>query len=219
MRQSLTACVLLFTAFSTAGWALQTPDACDKAALAAAAAHGVPPQLMLAIARVETGRKIGDDIAPWPWTVNQAGIGHWFETPADAVDFVQQAIDAGQTNLDIGCFQLNLRWHAEGFSNLQTMFAPDANANYAAQFLDRLYAQKGNWVDAAAAYHSATPEHAQAYVEKVEAVLAALAPLPESLPVPVLANRFPLLQAGGAGAIGSLVPQVAGGQPLIAAER
>lgn len=196
------------------GQTLPAQETCDIAALRAAEVVGVPAQLMLAIARVETGRQIDGKVAPWPWTVNLEGQGHWFENAIDAASFVQSAINAGQSNLDIGCFQLNLRWHAKGFDNLDTMFDPVENAHYAAVYLKRLHAEKGNWVDAAAAYHSATPEHAKSYVEKLEAVLASLPSLVDAAPSQV-SNSFPLLQSGEPRGLASLVPQVVFANRLI----
>lgn len=185
---------------------------CDTAALQAAESHDIPPQIMLAITRVETGREIEGVLTPWPWTVNHAGSGHWFNTAEEATEFVEGALADGATNLDIGCFQLNLRWHAQGFDNLTAMFDPALNASYAAGFLAQLYSDKGNWVDTVAAYHSSTPEHAEAYIAKVETVLA---DMPTQAETPAKrANRFPLLQPGLAGRLASLVPQGGSAAPL-----
>lgn len=190
---------------------------CDQAALAEAERAGIPPQVMLAITRVETGRNRDGGLQPWPWTINQGGEGHWFATVAEAIAFAAPEIDAGTTNMDIGCFQLNLRWHAGAFSSLDQMFDPMANAAYAADFLTDLHQRKGNWVDAVAAYHSETPEHAANYIEKVESVLSTLSTLPETSEGPEQReNLFPLLQAGQSGAMASLVPAGHGATPLFA---
>ena len=89
----------------------------------------------------------------------------------------------------------------------------DINAEYAAGFLTEQHGKRGNWVDAVAAYHSTTPEYAETYIEKVEAVLMDLSantasveefsPDPARAPAP---NTFPLLQAGESGSLASLVP-------------
>lgn len=201
---------------------------CDVAALAAAEEYGVPPQIMLAITRVETGRREGGQLLPWPWAVNQAGTPHWFDSPEEAEEFVQAAIDTGLSNIDIGCFQLNLRWHGEKFISVQDMFDPQLNANYAARFLAENHSQKGNWVDAVAAYHSQNPVYAEAYVEKVEEVLISLSASETGFPSPDIAdatpdpmpnreNLFPLLQPGGSGTLASLVPSGQAATPLFAA--
>lgn len=216
-----TALLTLLLQVCSDGSALANP--CDGAALRAAAEQDIPPQIMRAITRVETGQSRDGTWQPWPWTINQQGDGRWFDTREEAIAFADAAIRDGVTNMDIGCFQLNLRWHAENFGSLEEMFDPEANAAYAARFLNQNYAESGNWVDAVAAYHSATPELAAAYVEKVEAVLLALGPEPEGeflAPTVVSAlprvNRFPLLQPGAAAAMASLVPAIQDAQPLFA---
>jgi hypothetical protein len=185
---------------------------CDAAAQQAAQNNSVPLSVLLSIARVETGISIAGALTPWPWATNLAGKGHFFNTKDEAIDFSAQQIDAGNINFDVGCFQINLRWHSKGFTSLQDAFDPVTNANYAAKFLNDLYQDTGNWSDAVATYHSRTPEHAQTYLEKVKSVwndlqvsgaetTAAVAD-----PPPARVNTFPLLQSG-AGTGGSLVPQ------------
>ncbi|WP_300585263.1 lytic transglycosylase domain-containing protein [Marivita sp.] len=139
---------------------------CDIAAQRAASETGVPLDVMQTITRLETGRgKTGD---PWPWTVNHAGDGSWFQTEDDARSYVFSQVKRGESNLDIGCFQINYRWHASGFQSLDDMFDPDLNALYAARFLADLYREFGNWTEAAGAYHSRTPVYADRYKAKFQ---------------------------------------------------
>lgn len=196
---------------------------CDAAAEQAAMSADVPPEVMLAITRVETGRNQAGRLAPWPWAVNRTGEGFWFETEAAAIAFGEAELAAGVQNFDVGCFQINLRWHSKGFSSLQDMFDPYRNADYAARLLADLYRSEGGWPKAVAAYHSRSPEHAAPYLRKVETVLAGLS-TPEyaaagqaALPTEPHSrvNRFPLLQPGSQGGFGSLVPFFAAGQPLV----
>lgn len=187
---------------------------CEAAATEAAELLGVPYDVLLAVSVVETGR----DNRPWPWTVNIGGEGHWLDTTADAEAMVQIALDAGLTNIDLGCFQLNYRWHAEAFASIPDMLDPFKNAAYAAAYLSAQYDETGDWSAAAAAYHSATPEQAERYRARFDETWAALAGDP-AIPVaegPELRlNRFPLLVAGQSGSRGSLVPVTAGGIRLI----
>lgn len=191
---------------------------CDLAARQAADTSGVPVEVMLALTRAETGRSTGAGLQPWPWAVNRGGEGHWFDTRAEARDWVQERIDAGETNLDIGCFQLNLRWHAQGFASLDAMFDPGANARYAAEYISEKYQKTGDWAIAAGAYHSATATHAERYATRFAQILAGLDPIRLAAAEPAAAriNRFPLLMAGGGGgAGGSLVPLGGAGRALI----
>ncbi|MEJ1977686.1 MAG: transglycosylase SLT domain-containing protein [Acetobacteraceae bacterium] len=46
--------------------------------------------------------------------------------------------------------------HPDAFATLDEAFDPQANAQYAAVFLQRLHVMTGDWSAAAAAYHSMT---------------------------------------------------------------
>ena len=137
---------------------------CDAAAHHAARETGVPADVMLTITRLETGR--GKKAEPWPWTVNHAGNGSWFQTEDDARSYVFSRIKRGVKNVDVGCFQINYRWHGNAFRSLDEMFDPKSNALYAARFLQDLYREFGTWTQAAGAYHSRTPRYADRYKKK-----------------------------------------------------
>jgi hypothetical protein len=187
--------------------ALDPAELCDRAAARASAETGVPLDVLRTVALVESGRPNGGDQRPWPWTANFGGQGYWYATSREAELAVDERRSMGATNIDIGCFQINHRWHGANFASVSAMFDPDANALYAAQFLSRLFDETGNWPDAAAAYHSRTPEHAEVYRARFEAVAGGQNTSSERAP---RLNRFPLLQSGASGSLGSLVPHVAG---------
>jgi hypothetical protein len=167
---------LLFLSFLLvfAGAARADSTLCDKAARVAAAKHSVPFVLMQAIARVESGRSQNGKISPWPWTVHYAGRGHWFSTRAEAENFVPDTPDARQRNIDIGCFQINLRWHGHNFQSVHDMFSPHNNADYAAQFLKAHYDATGSWTTAMRHYHSKTVHLADRYQTRVDQMLQRL---------------------------------------------
>ncbi|MBA3910406.1 MAG: lytic transglycosylase [Rhodobacter sp.] len=206
---------LLTAMLSTAGLAgTDAADLCLQAAVKAARSSGVPVDVLLAVSVVETGR----NDRPWPWTVNIGGEGYWLDSSQAAERLVEQALDEGRTNLDLGCFQLNYRWHAEAFASVPDMLDPEQNAAYAADFLAWHYAQTGDWAAAAAAYHSATPEYADRYRARFETAWATLGAGGGMLPPPQTmdrTNRFPLLIAGQTGIQGSLVPATSGTLRLI----
>jgi hypothetical protein len=191
---------------------------CDRAAEYAALPSGVPREVMLAITRVETGRDHGRGVHPWPWAVNRGGEGRWFATAQEAITFVEAAVAAGEDNIDIGCFQLNYRWHAAAFPSIAAMFDPQANADYASGFLARLAAEKGSWRDAVAAYHSRSPQQGETYLARFDAVRATsdndLSGRIDSGPK-LRSNGFPLLRSGQSGSAGSLVPRSQGTTRLI----
>jgi hypothetical protein len=195
--------------------ALDPPGLCEDAARAAAAETGVPLRVLEAIALAESGRSHEGKRRPWPWTVNFGGPGFWYDSSEEAQLAIAERQAVGATNFDIGCFQINHRWHGEAFETMAQMFDPVANARYAARFLSQLYEETGSWPDAAAAYHSRTPELAEAYRVRFLALHDGLddgGGLSER--VATRENLFPLLRAGGRGALASLVPQQAAGASL-----
>lgn len=186
---------------------------CDLAAVRAAQVTGVPRNVLLAIARVETGRTVAGRYGPWPWTVNQSGQGAWFQSAPEAFNHVALAVQNGETNIDIGCFQISYRWHGAEFATLAAMFDPEENALYAARYLQRLFDKEGSWDGAIGAYHSRRDIAAAEYLKKVSAV--AVGRLPDQIGAEpsrqtvaqTPENRYPLLLARpGAGRMpGSLV--------------
>ena len=146
-------------------------DACAEAAANAAERHGVPYELMMAVGRVESGRDTSLGFMPWPWSINAAGEGAHFDTEKDLLDAARKLAEAGQNNFDLGCFQINYGWHGQEFASLEAMIDPEINADYAAAFLHQLYESKGDWMLAAGAYHSETPEKAEIYLAKIAEVM------------------------------------------------
>ena len=210
---------------SIAAAAPMTPTAeqCIAAGNRAAQALGVPPDVMQAITLVETARSIAGEMQPWPWAVHAQGQGHWPATRQDAKALIRAALDQGQRNIDIGCFQINYHWHRDEFPTLDAMLDPQSNADYAARLLRGHYRRFGSWRAAAGAYHSLTPDLAQSYLARFDA-LRPSAPAPrraDPAPPPPQhaprATRHALLQASTGGAMGSLVPQsvLEGAPPLL----
>ena len=137
------------------------PGQLCRAAIAAVEREaGLPPRLLAAMARVESGRRDPDTgwFHPWPWTLNAEGRGSFFPTKAAAVAAVQGLQAQGVRSIDVGCMQINLRHHPNAFASLEEAFDPTSNARYAARFLRDLQAARGDWMRSASHYHSQTPE-------------------------------------------------------------
>lgn len=168
------------------------PQICDAAARDAARATGVPVALLLTLTRVETGRTSPHTAPePWPWTLNTGGRGSYHDTAQAALSAARRAISEGRRSIDIGCFQINYRWHGDRFPSLEVMLDPSQNALYAARFLRTLYAEFGDWTAAAGAFHSRNPEKSAAYLARVQKIRSHMAPH-------VAPHRGPM--AGGVGA-------------------
>lgn len=202
---------------------------CDLAAEHAAREMQVPLSVLRAITRTETGRSRNGRVEPWPWTVNMEGKGYWFDTADAARAFVYKEFRRGARSFDVGCFQINYKWHGAAFRSIDQMFDPVENARYAARFLGDLHAESGDWSVAAGSYHSRTPGYARKYRARFDRIHARLDDGPVvstkgayTDPVPRRdasgPNPYPFLNgAGPRGSAGSLVPLSQGARsPLIA---
>lgn len=224
---------LPFLSAGSASAAISDPsEICDRVAEIASARTGVPLSVLRAISLTETGRNHGGTFRPWPWTINMEGKGVWFDSNEEARAFVDENFARGARSFDVGCFQINYKWHHQNFDSLDAMFDPLENGLYAARHLAELYAEFGDWEGAAGAYHSRTPEYANRYKARFAGFRERFLEL-DGLPLRVAAadlsgagmahitlpsthvrvNNFPLLQGGGDTAIGSLTPLSAKGAP------
>ena len=172
LPRTLSAAVLLLV--PGVGHAAATPDAaaCTVAIAEAERVGHLPPKVLDAIGVVESGRldRRTNVVAPWPWTVNVAGVGRMFDSAGDAIAAVQAAQAAGVQSIDVGCMQINLLHHPHAFASLDAAFDPGSNVRYAAGFLALLRSQTGEWPSAVAAYHSATVPIGESYAQRVAAV-------------------------------------------------
>jgi len=174
---------------------------CDATSAAAARAQGMPADALYAITLSETGRSSGGRLRPWPWTVNMEGRGFWFDTREEAYAYVMERYNAGARSFDVGCFQINYKWHGQKFASIEAMFDPMTNATYAAALLSGLNDEFADWTKAAGAYHSRTETYASRYrtrYARIRGQLNGAAPAPAlRLPTPVQvakAPRFPGVQ-------------------------
>ena len=154
--------------------AAQPAEVCEWAAQQAAAESGVPADILGALTLTETGRRLDGVVRPWAWSVNAEGAGSWFDNPTEALAFARDRIAQGRRNLDVGCFQLNVRWHGENFQDVSQMFDPLENARYAARFLTDLHRETGDWRKAAGAFHSRTPQFANKYLTRFDELRSTL---------------------------------------------
>lgn len=192
---------------------------CDQAAAIAARAHQVPLDVMRAITRTETGRGGEGGLHPWPWTVNMEGAGRWFDNREQARAFAYKHFDRGARSFDVGCFQINYKWHGTAFRTIDEMFDPVLNAKYAARFLKELFSEYGDWTRAAGAYHSRTPHYARIYEARFKRIRAGISGNsddtilrrystfgpPQSLDIQTGLQSGPMF-GDGATRMGSLVP-------------
>lgn len=167
---------------STAGWlgfyrptVTQTTTAappvssqvCLQEILKAQARYNIPDNLLLAIGIQEAGRRVNGEITIWPWTANARGKGVFFDTKQDLETWVRQTQSSVTQSVDVGCMQVNQKWHARQFSSLEEATDPKSNVDYAARFLLSLYRETRDWWQAAGRYHSSTESYKSVYLQKL----------------------------------------------------
>jgi len=154
---------------------LSTWDADQSALCSAAIRHAeqhyhLPAGLLAAIARAESGRPITSSagIRPWPWTIDADGIGLFLESKAAAMAWVSEQAPH-HTFIDVGCLQVDLRYHPDSFASLADAFDPTINTDHAARILLNLYNGEAarSWDVAVGLYHSHTPLLAAEYRDRV----------------------------------------------------
>ena len=144
---------------------------CEYLAKEAEVRNGLPENILLSISRVETGYQRIDGVRrAWPWTLNAGGDSAYFKTKEAALNSLKKKVKQGITNIDIGCMQLNFRWHKKFFKNLREMINPEKNVDYGAKFLKRLYERHGSWEKAVKYYHSSKSKFNVKYYKKVKSV-------------------------------------------------
>ena len=126
--------------------------------------YEIPKGLLDSISQVESGFN--------PYALNHKGKSYHFSSQEQLVSKVNELIKKGESNFDLGCMQINYRWHGNKFKTWQEIIIPEKNIDYAAQLLKELYEQSGTWHQAVRFYHSQTPDHHKKYSRKVAISLA-----------------------------------------------
>jgi len=128
----------------------------------------IPKNLLLGIGKTEAGRVYkGKELIVWPWTVNHSGKSLFFDDQKQMKKYVLKHVLKGDNNLDVGCMQINLKWHKHNFKKINDMISPEPNISYAASFLLQLKKKYGSWKEAIKYYHSSDPIKNKPYLEKV----------------------------------------------------
>jgi hypothetical protein len=145
------------------------PDDCGSIAERMERAEDIPPGLLQAVALAESGRihPMHGDARPWPWTVRSGPDSFYLPSKELALRKVRELRNAGRSNIDVGCMQINLGYHASAFATLDEAFDPLRNVAYGARFLAELRAETQSWATATGRYHSAEIDRGQAYRARV----------------------------------------------------
>ncbi len=144
---------------------------CDEIAEAVEKSRGLPQNILTSISLVEAGRKQKNGkLSPWPWSLNHAGTSLFFDKRSDALKYLNKNITKKFQNIDVGCMQVNVKWHRRNFDSFAEMLDPRKNIQYAASFLVKLKKRYGSWEKAIKHYHSSTERLNVKYYAKVREV-------------------------------------------------
>jgi soluble lytic murein transglycosylase-like protein len=139
---------------------------CEREMARAARVNDIPLNVLYAVGLTETGRK--GSLNPFDMNVDGRTVASSSLNEALAKFNAERA--KGAQLIDIGCMQINHRWHAADFHSVTDMFDPERNVRYAANFLKELRQREGSWTLAVARYN-AGPNNEPAQKKYVCAVI------------------------------------------------
>ena len=123
---------------------------CEMEMSRAAGLNDIPINVLYAVGLVETGHRG----VLRPFDINVDGLGVHSPDLAAALAAVARARQSGARLIDVGCMQINVRWHGDKFTSLADMFNARRNVEYAAGFLRELRRREGSWTLAVARYNA-----------------------------------------------------------------
>ena len=128
----------------------------------------IPKGLLLGIGKAEAIRKFNNKYIICPWTINHAGKSLFFDNKEQMKNYVFKNLKRKDFNIDVGCMQINIKWHKNNFKKISDMFEVNPNISYAASFLKQLKNKHGSWDKAIKHYHSSDPKKNNPYLIKVK---------------------------------------------------
>jgi len=133
--------------------------------------YSLPSNMLYSIAVVESGYSASGKgpAYPWPWTINTKGKSYYCSTKSQALRLLKKFIAAGISNIDVGCAQINWRYHKKAFHGKpENILNPVYNVAYAAHMLHSKYSNNNNdWALSVASYHSGKSSLGRKYAAKV----------------------------------------------------
>ncbi|HXF90841.1 MAG TPA: hypothetical protein VNJ29_02810 [Candidatus Nitrosotenuis sp.] len=117
-------------------WSLDpTQNLCGKPIKHIAKKLKIFPEVLWAVTATESSYRG----APWPWSANLNGKSYYFRTKQQLKNFVKKISKHSRQNLDLGCMQLNYRYHRWKFKSLNDMIDPHQNMIFGSLYLYELF--------------------------------------------------------------------------------
>jgi hypothetical protein len=132
--------------------------------------RGIPSAILYAIALTESATQIHSrkKYRPWPWTLNVAGQGYFFDTRIEVWQALTNWIRKGRRSIDIGLMQVNWRFHREKLGTPWQALDPYHNLRVGAAILQECYQARQDWWESVGCYHSpANRQRAERYRQRV----------------------------------------------------
>ncbi len=134
--------------------------------------YKIQKNVLLSIALQESSRYYAPNFPIlWPWTVNYGGKSYYFDSKKEAIKYLTPLLRKGHRNFDVGCMQINYKYHGHNFRSLEEAFSPSHNIKYAAEFLSKTYKKQKAWKISVAKYHGSGPR-GQRYAQRVYKIAA-----------------------------------------------
>ncbi len=126
------------------------PDECPSMIAQTEAQRNIPRGLLMAIAVTESA--IGN--RPNPYAMNIAGRSYHASGTQEMANIISANWARGTTSIDVGCMQINLKYHGQKFARLTDLLDSRANVSYGASYLISLAKEYGSWKEAVMSYHN-----------------------------------------------------------------
>lgn len=118
--------------------------------------HRIDPYILYAVALTES-RKNGEQnrVIPWPWAINNAGNAFIPGSQQEAEALLNQMLEQGKRNIDVGIMQVNLRWHGYRVAKPEQLLIPSTNLEIGASVLsEAIQSVPGNLAHGIGRYYS-----------------------------------------------------------------
>ncbi len=121
-----------------------------------AAEGGIPHSLLYAVALTESGKQVtsADIYRPWPWTLNVAGRGYFYNSRLDAWQALIHQLREGERSIDIGLMQVSWRYHHKKLGTPWQALDPYFNLRVGSAILQACFKTRKDWWASVGCYHA-----------------------------------------------------------------
>jgi hypothetical protein len=132
---------------------------------------GLPGNLIRAIALEESRRLNAEtnQVQPWPWTLHAENRALFFSSRREAESALRQLRYRGVTNIDVGAFQVNIRWNGHLTERPEDLLDPAVNIWAFSQVIRECQSRMKRVREVISCYHTGQPssERGRRYADRV----------------------------------------------------